>query len=45
MRGSEVTDDQHIKQATSSYNGFAALIKWGSIACAIVVGLIILIIS
>ncbi|MEV4934567.1 aa3-type cytochrome c oxidase subunit IV [Sphingobium sp. LMA1-1-1.1] len=40
-----MASDGNMKSATQTYEGFVALIKWGTIACALVAALVILLIA
>lgn len=37
--------DNNIKAAEQTYNGFLSLAKWGTIACVLIAGFVIVIIS
>jgi len=40
-----MASDGNMKSATQTYEGFVALIKWGTIACVLVAALVILLIA
>lgn len=40
-----MTSDQNIRSAKATYEGFVALMKWGTIGCGLIGALVVLLIA
>lgn len=43
--GMDMASEGNMKSATETYAGFVSMVKWGTIACAIITALVVVLIA